>query len=222
MRKKFSFTLLEVLISLSLLSLILAFLFFSYRQISFEKRDLTNILEPLLEERYCDMRLSEILCKIKKEKETLFFTKEREPNSLVFIFDHKTHINPELSDAILACLYHDLENATLCLSIWPHPDSKKKEPSETFTLLEDVTDLSFSFYNPPERSKKIVDPHEVGDLKPLPLWQDQWKKEYKALPAMIKILVWRKTPHLKRDEPICFVYNIEEGLKPIVYQRGFG
>jgi hypothetical protein len=188
-------------------------LLFWYRTTAKEKKEIKEILSPLTEERYCDIRLVRILPKIKKEKETTFYLAN---NCLNFIFDHGTHIQPLLSDATLGTLYLDSKMHTLCLDIAPHPQNEKSEPHKSFILLEDVQSLTFAFYHPPKPFKKPVDPQEVGHITPVTGWQSTWHKDYNTLPAMIKVTLLRK----RSLDPLEFVYTLDEGKSPIVYRQG--
>lgn len=207
MRKvKSNFLLLEVMIAFSLLAIVLGTLFFWYHKMVQDKKERDKQLRPLLEERYCDLRLERILPKIKKD---LFFMNNGE---LYFVFDHGTKQEPLLSDAVVGSLYLDKKEKALCLTIWPHPKFLKKEPSQTWVLLHGATELDFAFYQPPF-SKHIVDPEKVSTVTPSKGWQSQWLKEYETIPAQVKINVIRNHHRLE------FVFRIEEGKVPIIYGR---
>lgn len=90
------------------------------------------------------------------------------------------------------------------LGMWPHPREKKRDPSRTIILIEDVADLSFSFYHPPELFKKTVDPENVGEVKPKEGWQSEWDQHFKMLPAMIKISLTRQADASERCIELAF------------------
>lgn len=214
-RKKRSFSLIEILISVTLLALLTSSLFYSYRKINFEKKEASHLLKPLLEERYADIKLFRFLSKAQFEQETLFYTQD---NHLFFIFDHGAHKEPLLSGSVLGHLYWEKKTETIYLEVRPHPQSGKETPFLTYEILPHVQDLSFNFYYPPTDPKKIVDPKTVGDTIPQIGWQEEWKKGYHVLPTFIKVLVKRPL-FFKNRFPLEFTYTVEENNREINYLR---
>lgn len=185
--RKGAFSLVEVVLSLALLSLLLSTLFFWYHNLSRQKEAYSTLKGPLMEERYTHQRLQEIIPKVEFP---LFLS---EDNSLVFIFDRGPCIISELSGKVLAKLYHDRATSSLCLGIWPKPsrEAQPRSPMQTHVLLEGVEECAFEFYYPPDPFKKPVDPKEVGHLHPESGWQPQWRISYGTLPALLKISITR-------------------------------
>lgn len=184
---------------MTLLSLLLSSLFFWYRHLTEQKGGLEALKRPLAEERYLYQRLRHILPKA----EAPLFTE----GCLIFRFDRGLYKEPSLSEKVLAKLYHDESARTLYLGIWPDPTThEEKTPFQTFTLLENVDEVGFEFYSPPDPFENIVDPEEVGVLRPLDGWQGQWI--YESLPAMIRIYLTRG----ERKQMMCFDLD-----QPIIY-----
>lgn len=209
--KKRAMTLLEVLIGLGLLSILLSTLFFAYRLTHMGKEKLGPIQWPLSEERYAYQRLQKIL-----PKATLpFFTSG--PDSLVFIFDRGIWSDPLLSHNVVARLYFDPTAHALRLGIWP--DVKKTDlttPSQTVTLLDRVTSVSFAFYFPPRNPKKIVDPDTINAPRPLEKWGDIWLGDYQVLPALVKVTIVREKIGKMEERSLEYLFDLSS---TIVYPK---
>lgn len=200
--RKHSITLVEVLISLTLLTLLLSSLFFWYHHLTEKKSELEKLKRPYVEERYVWQRLEQIIPKSKLP----FFTDD----GLVFRFDRGLCYDPRLSDMVLGKLYHDPNLRTLCLGIWPDPKEEAlKDPSLTLTLLDHVDTLSFQFYSPPPPFQKPVDPEQVGKPRPKEGWQDAWG--YDTLPALVRVTVThegeKREMYFDLDQPIIYPVN---------------
>lgn len=199
MLRKRSLTLIEILISMTLFSLLLTSLFFWYRHFTDKKRELERIKSPYLEERYLFQRLQRIL----PQSQPPFFTDQ---DSLVFCFDRGIYSDPKLSGRVLAKLYRDSHSHALSLGIWQAPETKEKNPSQTLTLLDGVEELSFEFYSPPDPFQKPVDPQEIGNPRPQPGWQKTWNFDH--LPALVKITLKHN------DDSRDLYFDLRE---PIIY-----
>lgn len=193
-KRKHPITLIEILISLGLLALLLQTLFFWYHNAATSNQILKEQRWPVLEERFAEQRLHSILSKTNFD--TYFFSLNDGPESiegrnLVFTFDNGPQPHPKLSNTVLGRLYVDRTKHALCLGIWPHPKEKAQNPSQTLILLENVHDLNFQFYYPPNPFKKTVEPKEVGHTIPDEGWQSHWKKEFDRVPVMMKLSLTR-------------------------------
>ncbi len=201
MLKKRSITLIEVLISLTLLALLLSTLFVWYNQMTRQKTALDKLKRPYLEERFAWQRLERIL----PQARAPFLGRE---SFLVFRFDRGVAIDPKLSHTILGKLYHDPSRRTLCLGIWPDFENGEAvfNPSLTLTLLDQVDDFHMEFYSPPDPFKKPVDPEQVGKPRPQEGWQSEWR--YDKLPAFVHMLF----QHDGKQRELYFDLN-----QPIIY-----
>ncbi len=183
---KRSFSLIEVMISLSLVSLLLTSLFFWYNHLTSGKRELQEKQWLLVEERYCHQRLNKIFSTCDRP---LFTSDEQLPNlsrgSLVFTFDRGIADDPLLCGRVLARLYHDPEKNRLCLGLWPYSE-KLQEPSETYILLTDVSSMEMSFYRPPSHDTPVRTPHAGSHHR----WNDE------TLPAIIELQLAHQERHL--------------------------
>lgn len=211
--KKRSISLIEIVISLGLLSILLTTLFFWYGTLNKQKEEFNTLKWPLMEERYAHQRLHSILSKA----ETPFFTTSQE-GDLVFIFDRGPAVNPQLSGQVLARLYYDAAHQTLCLGIWPYPKDNDPitTPCKTTILLDRVSKCTFQFYSPPDPFKKTVDPEEVGRSRPKEGWNGGWKTEYNSLPAFIKIHIKRNQSKGVKDRSFDYLFDLPI---PVVYAQ---
>src|ERR1700733_12934608 len=134
--KKRAFTLIEVVVSLTLLSLLLGTLFFYYRSLSTQKKGMSDHLWALKEETFCEMRLRPLFSSCNS-----LFTAEN--SHLVFTCERKAEQDPLLSGKVLARLFWDQGSETLCITFWPDPKTKLKTPSETLLLIDHVQKPTF-------------------------------------------------------------------------------
>lgn len=202
--KKSYMTLLETLIAVSILSIVLVFVFGFFREMN-EITRLTDLQQKeSFQNRYLESRLNYIFERIVNENEKnihrLFFYTEP-PNrsywlstSLVLTFDNGVRSNPMFSGDVLAKLYLDTERR-LKLAIWPlHVEDPHLYMHEEI-LLENVADLNFSFYRAPERiqDNKEIHSGEVIDAEnKFPkknTWHPDWYITYNQMPSIIKISI---------------------------------
>ncbi len=206
MSRKHSITLVELLISLSLLTLLLSTLFFWYRHHTVQKNKIEKLKHPYLEERYLWQRLDHIV--LAAESPVL-----GDSSTLVFRFDRGVSRDPKLSDRVVGKIYHDPGTRTLCLGVWPDFEDSKAvtEPSLSLTLLDEVDELKLRFYSPPNPFKKVVDPDQVGNPRPQDGWQSVWT--FKQVPAFVHMTLTRginvREIYLDLNQPIVYPVNTE-------------
>lgn len=163
-------TLIELLISMALASALLIGLTFFYQNLHTIDRAAEELQNTNFQLRYAENRLSRVLTEVYDDYQTkgepFFFTRENTGGfsgsslpSLLFMFDNKVSMDTERSNAVLGYIYVD-SNANLCLATWPSPyrkqawqnvDEMKKE-----VLLENVENLEFEFYIPPDKDRSLV------------------------------------------------------------------
>lgn len=192
--RRSNFTLVEVMISLTLMTLLLSCLFSWYRSMVSSKAELSHAKVPVMEEHYFTKRVQEMLTKstLQKgaEEDITLFYHEIESNALVFTFDNGPCRQPLLSNLVMGKLYLDREKDLLCLGLWPLAN-RGKAPSFTFVLLDQVTKLSFEYYYPPDHFRFEVDPDATLQPSPKEGWQNEWLKKYEKLPALVRVNVER-------------------------------
>lgn len=127
--RKHAFTLIEVIVSFSLIALLLVMGFGAYSQMSLLEREGTQLRHIALQQRLAQARLASLFLRIptpepfpgkprprdpKKPQELpsrLFYSSERaelglfQPDSLVFTYDNQTDLIPEFCNNVIARLY---------------------------------------------------------------------------------------------------------------------
>lgn len=203
MKRRF-FSLIEILVALTLFSFLMAALFFWHHRLTVQKSMLTKIERQVIEESLFVATLEKAFSRTSEP--TYFFT---EDDILYFVFDHGVDKVPLLSSQTLAALALDPDTSTVCMTFRPHPSKKKSEPSRSIPLLSDVTTLEFKFYFPPDRSK-VVNPEKVGGKEPPCGWHHDWSKEYAVLPPLVEVIVTRfgKPQHYAFELPFSSQYVV--------------
>ncbi|MCB1180725.1 MAG: DUF1494 domain-containing protein [Chlamydiia bacterium] len=214
MQKKRFFTLIEVILSLTLIALLLSTLLFWYNHLLSLRTERETQQMISLQTHLLHQRLKRIL---PKATATHFFTTSTDETllngqSLIFTFDNGPQSEPRLSDEVLGRLYLNTHTKTLCLGIWPIPEHGK-DPHLTLSLLDHVEHLAFEFYFPPDPFRLIVSPDKVGEKVPKIGWQKNWDSGYCMLPALIKMVVTKVDGTIE-----IFPYDIRSANLPIVYQ----
>jgi len=137
--KKRHFTLIEILISLSLAAIILTVIFHFFSNLTTIEKNMTKAKEEILEKNYLQIKLNTIFSNLQYSKKT-FFIKD---NSLFCQFDNKIDPSALFCNVINAKLLIDSNN-NLILETFPlkKEKSKRKEilkkniKSLRFTVLE--------------------------------------------------------------------------------------
>lgn len=209
--RKSYMTLLETLIAISLLSILLVFVFGFFRELS----ELTRLSEKSQKEsfqmRYLESRLGFIFERLVNENENrgkrnssntrtfYFYTQPAlqdfsQSPSLIFTFNNEVRLDPTFSGDVLARLYVDLDHR-LCLAIWPLHVSQPHQFLQEEVLLDQVANVSYSFYAAPERvqnDKAIITGGKIDTEKKTPekdKWQPEWALSYEQMPSIMKITV---------------------------------
>lgn len=202
-QRKSYMTLLETLIAVSLLSMLLVFVFGFFRELS----ELTRMTEKSQKEsfqmRYLESRLGFVFERIvnenSKDRKFFFYTQSANRNfsnstSLILTFDNEVRLDPAFSADVLGRIYVDLEGQ-LRLAIWPMHVSEPFQYLQEEVLLDHVVNVSYSFYAPPERvsdAKEIASGEKVDPEKKTPekdKWHEEWLMSYEQMPSIVKIIV---------------------------------
>jgi type II secretory pathway pseudopilin PulG len=235
-KKKRPLVLIEVLIAISLLALLSAFLFMALRQTmawshlneeASRNEEVISNAHQLLARVFSGAVIEETQ-NVKDEEDQRFFFTVDSPTSLVFTFNNGVDRDPKFSNVVLGKIYLD-HHHHLCLAIWPLPNRWKSfSPDQVrhVILLDHISSLQFSFYHPPQSTPPIVQPQEIqtGKMKknPLPGEQNVWLQDYQQLPSIVKLIVVAN--HTKSPEKVVFSYLLpstektifiaDEGIKP--------
>lgn len=212
-------TLIETMTALALLSIVLTLLFGFFKQLSDLQLLTENQQRTSFQMRYAESRLSYIFQRLIKDSdnyynEKFYFYLDPSNNnfsqypSLVFTFNNGVKRDPTLSDELLARLYID-ENQSLCLVTWPVYDKDARDHMHKEILLNNIKNIEYEFYMPPEKDKKNnVSAKHVDPEEKLPennKWHQEWKKTYKQLPAILRITVkfsYENTMFSKKEDKV--------------------
>lgn len=239
-RKKFikrrCMTMLELVISMSLIIALLGILAFFYRDITTLEANAEKNEKEQFYKLYIENRLARILPRTISEYEAkkhfVFFSATAEGSSyapktdnLTFLFDNGSDLNPKNASEVLAHLFVDKQNR-LTLMTWPSTKNKKFWENPTGItgkeiLLENVERLNFKFYIPKESNRSLIEEKlgskkEESDsiLEGKGEWIDKWPKNKKYLPAMIEVIIKFK----EKERPFYFSYPLSNSSQVIVYE----
>ncbi len=203
-------TLIEVLISISLLSLVLFALLSSYSQLKITDQAIEKEVQQGFEIRHLESQLQSILIQTLKikEKESFFYTDYpsfSSSPSLIFSYDARALLDPKFSSTVLGRLFIDTQG-NLTLATWPSPKRCKEHPipMRTLVLAKGIQSMSFSFFVPPS--------HELGGTIPEPnKWHSEWKISYGKVPPLMKIQIVKNS--LERIDFSFYLANNQYPLK---------
>ena len=158
--KKSAFSLIEVLIALALTSLILVSVMSIFRQVSQMSRISEGLQQENFRLRYLENRLSQIFPRAvsatAKQKDFYFFTSQNPPG-LVLSYDNGVSKQKEFSNHVLGRFFLDPQTRRFYLATWPSPQRwlpNLPPPIKLEVLLEDVQELSWDFFVPPDKGWK--------------------------------------------------------------------
>lgn len=226
-------SLIEVLIGMVLTVLVLTTLLFFYQQINVISIDIDKVKKEHFQLRYVENRLSSILPRAineKDKKEFTFFSLNDEgislngSQSLIFTFDNDVSRDSVFSNNVIGRLYLD-KQGFLTLAYWPSPKRQEKGspvPMKKEVLLEGVDSLDFEFFIPPEKlgEANLNKAHDNPSPEPKGGWRKQlWLKEFKKLPAMVKMNVGIKETNDGKKEVLSFVFPLVNSVTPVIYDQ---
>lgn len=165
MKKKYSFTLLEVMIASVLVGVVLTFLFTFFRQTLARKQQIHTIKERVMQVELVRLRLMHLFNHLAKEKGNVVSLAHPEADGKACLLYGGQGIDPDpsFSKEGYAMLYKTQDNR-LALCRW----NEEKKRTRIDTLLKKVESLSFSFFT---------------DGK----WQDCLKRGESSSASMIKM-----------------------------------
>lgn len=227
--KRNFFTLLEILISLALVSTLLTILisFFIYFN------DLSVVSDKskreIFQKKYAEKRIMQIFQDLAKESadngnrlrhDFLFFTEKLSSDSvqgetLVLTYNNREQFHVEGSNRILARLYID-KKGHLSLMTWASSLRDELEGKRLLAkeeLLDSIKDIKFHFlvYQDPEG--KVIDPKEIGAaeelIEPYPPgeWRTSWPVNFKERPILVKIILIQKK-EAEEERKIVFAFPL--------------
>ena len=196
-KKKF-ITLIEVIIAMTLTSLILMAMMFFYRDVIAVGSEIDQLKTEEFHLRYVENRLAYILPRAVSAKdktgEFAFFSIVDDSfgmpgsQSLIFTFDNGISLDKVFSNNVIGRLLLN-QKGELLLFYWPMPkrmsDPTKSLPIKQEILLKGVESLAFEFFVAPSVGKQGTKAPE------LPVWwyRQLWMQEFNQLPVMVKVVI---------------------------------
>lgn len=232
------FTLLEVIIAMSLLAVIMTLLGYSYLQLQLLSLEQDKVEEKRYKLAYLQSRLASIIPKTVAEGGNgngfFFYTSGDQQGglfkdgsaSLVFVYDNGLDLQPEFSNEVIGRLYLSPQGQ-LVLASWPLPKRWSKSempPVKKEVLLEGVSQLRFSFYNAPEVDRSKVTKNKKGikrrfvKAEPADSWFDSWQQDYYELPAILRMDLTLTGAGEKEAEDFTMVYPLPNSQQVIYYK----
>lgn len=211
MRKK-TFILLEILISLALLSILLSFLFHSMTEGIKAEVSVSKARQALLMRQRAQSRLQDLFLSIAPTQIPPLYTKtfsSEKKESLILYFDNGIDPDPSFSGPVLGRIYLDEKN-NLALGLWPLEQEKKTRAWRKEILLNHVTHFQFQFLG--QKEKK-----EDKSVNATLAWHRLWPKRRMEIPSMIRLSVTQNEVEisfaffLTTSEP--FITYWEEGYR---------
>ncbi|MBI2742285.1 MAG: hypothetical protein HYX48_00005 [Chlamydiales bacterium] len=212
-RRRRALSLLEVVIALSLTSILLFFLFGFYRQLTLLDVQAEKIQERISAREKTQLRLMQIFSNLPPEDEKtppLFYTESTPEGvdlSLVFSFDQGVDTEEKLSGKVRGVLLLTKKGLLELHTLPLEGESIRRRE----VLMQQVNSLSFSFFDPIKES-----------------WVTSWDQENESLPPMVKISLKEKEevkPELDSEAKpevrpeISFAFFLPPSQLPTFYEQ---
>lgn len=182
LKKKLTFTLLEVLISLTLTTILLTVLLAAYFQAEAASLEGERFRANLWPKRMMTQRLNTLFSSLEmpNSKDKLFFFSNQESTSLIFSYDNGISLSPTYSGVVLSELFLNKDGELILLTwqeraLWNEeaPPLPKRE-----VLLTGIDALQFDFF-------------QIGSDKEPTQWVETWDKAKNTLPGIIRMRLKR-------------------------------
>lgn len=215
------FTLIEVLVAMTLISLLMTTLLFFYKEVVLIGKEGEGIVGETFKSRYIANRLADVVPKALSPSDPLFaFFSSPSPQGgsgigegcLIFAYHNGVSLNKALANEVLGRLTID-DKERLVLYSWPlKGDDSSCDLVNKEVLMDNVSGLTFAFfigtaYSQEEKEKGIKPSEDLGCWRTLP-----WQKEFQLLPAMVKIIIERK-----QQDPLTFIFPLANSTSHIIY-----
>lgn len=238
-KRRHFLTLIEVMIAMGLSMILISVVVYFYQQLSLINIAMDKAQNEHFQKRFLEYRLNAIIPMavgpenkdfhffISPNNQGLFYEKSQ---SLVFTFNNGVKLDKLMSDLVIGRLFLDEKNQ-LTFAAWPIPKrwvENEPPPLSKEVLMENIISLSFEFYTPPDKGKiKFVNKQENKTTTQINKpnfpdsirnqFQPDWRKEYRQLPAVVKVLITRKNGD--KIEKMTFAYPLPKTQQPIIYTQ---
>jgi hypothetical protein len=224
--RKCHMTLVEVLVAMSILSILLTVIFGFFRELSKLDEFTHHQQTKTFQRRYLEFRLSYLFSRLINEKDSqkkfFFFLDHPDPsaevsefNSLVFTYNNGVRLDPAFSGDLLARLYVN-KNNQLCLVSWPSVSADDPPPygdMQKEILLDNVAGIRFDFFAALPKNSSTP-PSINGPIKGS--WQEEWSLAYKQMPSLLKT-----TLMLKEQKKTLQKNQEQESKEPLLEKLEF-
>lgn len=169
MKKRYAFTLLEILIACFLAGVLLSFLFTYFRQTLVRKQQLHSVKEKVMQIELVRLRLTHLFHRMAQSKGSVQSVAHEDADGKALLLYADQDIDPQVSfNGPSYVMLYKTSDKRLALCRW---DKEKKE-KRIDTLLKKVETVTFSYFT---------------DGK----WYDKWpkKKGEGTAPLMVKVMV---------------------------------
>lgn len=184
MKSKKHFTLLEVIISLFLISIILSVLFGFFSKITKIEKNIEDLKNKVYERNEVYLTLNNILTSLCFNEDNSIYTMYEKNNkylSLFFTYDAGVDPSPYFSNIISGKIFIDEKNN---LVLETYPNDKKIEPREE-TIFKNIKSIEYKFL-----SKNLSDQtHVLEKVTNSIFWYSAWPKDKKVVPAIVYIKI---------------------------------
>ena len=185
--KKRFFTLIEVLISISLFSIIITLLFSYFVKITKLEKRMDGMKKEFFLKNRANIKLNYIFTQIKSkdllENPRLYTEYEKNSNMLTLrvLFDNGIDFDPNFSNLQTAKIYVD-DKKNLILDVF----SEKTEKPRREILLKDVYSIEYQFLSREDEKMKKTQKKEIAKNI---FWYYFWPKENSDVPSIVKMTV---------------------------------
>lgn len=236
-KNKHHFTLIEVLISMTLMALVLTALGYFFNEVNHLNRISERLKQENFRLRYLENRLMAILPKAIAPNDPLkdfyFFTSTPSDSlfkvgspSLIFTFDNGVNlVDAAFSNHVIGRIYLDKEG-NLTLAVWPSIarwENNENILAKREILLENVEELHFEFFVPPDKQRSFFQGEtpppglQREEAEPKGTWIKDWKYSYYQLPTLVKMHLKVNTREGSKKKTL--VFPLVRSNKYIVYER---
>mgnify|MGYP003488957499 CR=1 FL=1 len=162
-KKKYSITLLEVLIGLVLAGIILSFLFSLLRQTLEKKQEISQLKQTIFSREMMRLRMNQIINSLTKNESGIYVDSYEDRPSLFFYYENKDK-DVNFCGMIHSMLYVN-EHKQLVLNTFSKQDNKRDE-----VLLENIHAFTFELFDQTKAT-----------------WESEWLKTKTQLPEMVRL-----------------------------------
>jgi len=190
-KKKFSLTLLEVVIAMGITGLLLSTLWGIYRNWYNSYGQMQKSQVKLYRVLFAKHKIEHLCFSLARfpSNNTLFTPEKTDTPSVFFSYKPKVDIDPAFRDTISSLLYVDSKAKTLCLTSWGEEGKVRQE-----VLVDQVTGCTFSFFD-----------RQTSN------WMAYWPEEIDHLP------LWMKVELQTQEEKETLLFRISYPEEPILY-----